>query len=69
MGCISISMCMFYCMVIYVIILRSAAWHYAACKILDKMSLLRVSNQVDMEGLDLAICGGHAFYYEPVRES
>jgi Amt family ammonium transporter len=56
-------------MVIYFIILRSAAWHYAACKILDKMSLLRVSNQIDMEGLDLAICGGHAFYYEPVRES
>ncbi|CAK76318.1 unnamed protein product (macronuclear) [Paramecium tetraurelia] len=46
----------------------SAAWHYAACRILEKMGLLRVNNTIELEGLDPTICGGHAFFYESIRE-
>lgn len=47
---------------------RSFAWHYVACLILDKFGLLRVHHTIEMEGMDLATCGGHAFFYEPARE-
>lgn len=49
-------------------IYRSAAWHFTACYILDKMKLLRVTDEIENKGLDPSICGGDAFFYEPLRE-
>ena len=71
MGSLSPWLCLFHSLVFYKtykIFSRSAAWHYVACKILERLNLLRVDKNLELEGLDPTVCGGHAFFYEPVRE-
>ena len=35
---------------------------------MEKLNILRIDNPLELVGLDPTVCGGHAFFYEPVRE-